>query len=281
MSAGRDVPVITAIRLSLDGVLRFWDDRAGSYTELTASPSIPLRVCIHGPADGTWSGLANLRVLLVADVLTRIAELHGLQVIAVLATANPPPRAFEQEVSALGIHPPAACARPGEAEASLGGPAHVHLAKTTAGPGDGEGGVFIGVGPAQDLTGREAGGRAAEPEASGGGGYDQLALRLALLSRSHRQPVKLTRAVLADAAESVGRWRHKVAEWAGEPSKPIPAEAARHIRSAFDDDLNTVAALDVLRSMESGRDVQAGAKFETFVFVDRVLGLELAREIGH
>jgi hypothetical protein len=33
--------------------------------------------------------------------------------------------------------------------------------------------------------------------------------------------------------------------------------------------------------MESGQDVPAGAKFETFLFVDRVLGLELAREIGH
>ena len=40
------------------------------------------------------------------------------------------------------------------------------------------------------------------------------------------------------------------------------------------------AALDLLRSMESRQDVPAGAKFETFVFVDRVLGLELGREIG-
>jgi len=262
-------------------VLRFWDDRVGSYAELAANPSIPLRVCIHGPADGTWSGLADMRVLLVADVLTRIAELHGLQVIAVLATASPPPGAFEQDVSALGIHPPAARARPGQAEASLGGPAHVHLAKNTAGLGDGGGGVFIGVGPVEDLTPWEAGGRAAELEASGGSGCDQLVLRLALLSRSHHQPVKLTQAVLADAAESVGRWRRRVAEWADEPSKPIPAEAATKIRNAFDDDLNTVAALDVLRRMESGQDVPAGAKFETFLFVDRVLGLELAREIGH
>jgi hypothetical protein len=262
-------------------VLRFWDNRARSYTELAASPSVPLRVCIHGPADGTWSGLADLRVLLVADVLTRIAELHGLQVIAVLAAASPPPGAFEQDVSALGIHPPVARARPGDAEASLGGPAHVHLAKDTAGLGDGGGGVFIGVGPVEDLTRREAGGRAAELEASGGSGWDQLVLRLALLSCSYRQPVTLTQAVLADAGESVGRWRRKVAEWASEPSKPIPAEAARDIRNAFDDDLNTVAALDVLHSMESGQDVPAGAKFETFLFVDRVLGLELAREIGH
>jgi len=72
-----------------------------------------------------------------------------------------------------------------------------------------------------------------------------------------------------------------VAEWASQPSRPIPAEAATAIRDAFDDDLNTVAALDLLCSVESRQNIPAGAKFETFLFVDRVLGLELPREIGH
>jgi hypothetical protein len=52
------------------------------------------------------------------------------------------------------------------------------------------------------------------------------------------------------------------------------------IGHAFDDDLDTVAALDLLRNLESRQDIPAGAKFETFLFVDRVLGLELPREIG-
>ena len=90
----------------------------------------------------------------------------------------------------------------------------------------------------------------------------------------NRQPVELTRSVLADAAESAGRWRRRVAEWAGQPSRPVPADAATAIRGAFDEDLNT-AALDLLRSTESRRDIPAGTKFETFLFVDRVLGLEL------
>jgi hypothetical protein len=92
--------------------------------------------------------------------------------------------------------------------------------------------------------------------------------------------VKLTRDALADATESLGRWRRGVAEWASQPSRPIPPETAGRIRDAFDEDLNTVAALDLLHDVESGHGMPAGAKFETFVFVDRVLGLELAREIG-
>jgi cysteinyl-tRNA synthetase len=92
--------------------------------------------------------------------------------------------------------------------------------------------------------------------------------------------VTLAQATLADGAESAGRWRRRVAEWAGEPSGPIPAQAARLIRDTFDNDLDTVAALDLLRNVESHQDVPAGAKFETFLLVDRVLGLELPSEIG-
>jgi len=216
----------------------------------------------------------------VADVLTRIAELSGLQVVAVLAAASLPPGAFDQNASALGIHPPAACVSPEEAEALLGGSAHVYVARNTAGLGDRGDGMLVGVGPVKDLK-PEDGGRAAERQAYGENGCDLLALRLALLSRSHRQPVKLTPAALADAAESLGRWRRRVAEWAGEPSRPIPPETASKIRNAFDEDLNTVAALAVLHDVESGHDMPAGAKFETFAFVDRVLGLELTREIDH
>jgi hypothetical protein len=260
-------------------VLRLWDNRTGSYAGLGANPSIPLRIYIHGPSGEAWSGLGDLRVLLAADVLTRIAELHGLQVIAVLATASPPPGALEQDASALGIHP-FARTRPAEAEASLGGTAHVHVARDTAGPGDGGAGVLVDVAPVADMTLQETGGRGAPARASGGKEGDPLALRLTLLSHSHRQPVKLTHAALAEAAESLGRWRRRVAEWAGEPSRPIPAETAGKIRNAFDEDLNTVAALALLHDVESGHDMPPGAKFETFAFVDRVLGLELVREIG-
>jgi cysteinyl-tRNA synthetase len=147
----------------------------------------------------------------------------------------------------------------------------VHVATGAAGSGEAGDAVLIGVGPVEDLT----------QSAACGNRGDLLALRLALLSCPYRQPVTVTRAALADAAESVGRWRRRVAEWASQPSRPVPAEAAATIRDAFDDDLNTVAALDLLYSVESRPDIPAGAKFETFLFVDRVLGLELPRKIGH
>jgi hypothetical protein len=250
-------------------MLRLRDARTGSYAVL-ANPSVPLRVCVHGPAGGPWSGLPDLRVLLVTDVLTRIAELQGLEAITVLTTDNELPAGLGEDLSALGIHPPAALASHRDAQAMLGGPAHVHVARNAARSGDGGDGVLISVGPIEDLTER----------AAGGSRDNLLVLRLMMLSRLYREPVTLTQAALADAAESAGRWRRRVAEWASEPSRPVPPEAARVIRDAFDDDLDTVAAVDLLRSLESRPDVPAGAKFETFLFVDRVLGLELPREIG-
>jgi len=266
---------------SLDAVLRFHDDRTDSYVELAARPSIPVRMCVHGPSAGARYGPADVRVLLVSDVLTRIAELRGLQVIAVLVTASLPPGTLEQNASALGIHPSAVCASSEEAEALLGGPADVHVAGTTAKLGDHEDAALICIGPVEDLTHQDENGPWAGPGASGGGEGDLLALRLALLFHSHRQPVELTQAALADAGEALSRWRRKVAEWAREPSKPIPAETARIIAAAFDDDLNTAAVLAFLHSVESDHSAPAGAKFETFAYADRVLGLELVRDIGH
>ena len=135
-----------------------WDARTGSYAVL-GSPSVPRQVCVHGTAGRTWSVLADLRVLLVADMLTRIAELHGLQTITVLAADSPPPGGLDEDLRALGIHPPAALARCGSA--------HVHAAGNAAGSGDGGDGALLGVGPVQDLT----------QLAAGGNGRDLLALR--------------------------------------------------------------------------------------------------------
>ena len=247
-----------------------WDARTGSYAVLARSP-VPLRVCVHGPAGGTWSGLGDVRALLVADVLTRIAGLEGMQTVTVLAADSPLPEGLGEDLSALGIGRPAVLAGCEDAAALLGGPAQVHVARDAPEPGEAGDAVVIGVGPVENLT---------QPAADANRG-DLLALRLALLSCPYRQPVTLTQDALAVAAGSAGRWRRRVAEWASQPSRPIPADAATAIRDAFDDDLNTVAGLDLLHSMESRPDIPAGAKFETFLFVDRVLGLELPREIGH
>jgi len=111
-------------------------------------------------------------------------------------------------------------------------------------------------------------------------GLDPLALRFSFLDHRYRQQLNLTWEVLATADRTVRRWRERVAEWARSPSQAMCAQYVSDFNAAFDDDLDTPAALRVLRSLEKDSEIPPGAKFETFAHADRLLGLDLARDIG-
>jgi cysteinyl-tRNA synthetase len=111
-------------------------------------------------------------------------------------------------------------------------------------------------------------------------GLDPLALRLALLEHRYRQQMNLTWDTLQAADRTLRRWRDRVAEWANSPSKPMCAQYRADIADAFDDDLDTPAALRALRSLEKDSEIPPGSKFETFADADRLLGLDLARDVG-
>jgi cysteinyl-tRNA synthetase len=112
-----------------------------------------------------------------------------------------------------------------------------------------------------------------------GRGIDPLALRLAFLQHRYRQQMNLTWSVIEGAATTLARWRSRVAAWATAPSRPILDTWRDEFRSAIADDLDTPRALQVLHQAE--RDPgDEGAKFEFFAWADRVLGLDLARDVG-
>jgi cysteinyl-tRNA synthetase len=111
-------------------------------------------------------------------------------------------------------------------------------------------------------------------------GLDPLALRLAFLGHHYRQQMNLTWDALDDADRTLSRWREQVAQWAWSPSKPVHGPAATQVAAAFDDDLDTPAALRALCELEGDQDVAPGAKFETFAHADQLLGLDLARDVG-
>lgn len=261
--------------VNLEGVLRLIDARTDSYAEVRSARPGLLRVCAHVPADAGTADITGLRVLLVADLLTRTAELRNLQVFTVLAYDGQPSgelAALERAVDALGIHPPVTRANSGEAAESLGGPIDVHLVSNGARAGEGLGGLAAPVGAAQI----HRTGEAAEDLLAG---HEPAAVRLALLSLPYHQPADLTEAVLAGAHATVARWRLWVAEWAESPSRPIPKPIAEKARETFDD-LDTVSALALLADLASDAALPVGAKFETFVYADRILGLDLPSEIG-
>ncbi len=57
-------------------------------------------------------------------------------------------------------------------------------------------------------------------------GLDPLALRLAFLGTRYRTQVDLSWDAIAAADRQLTRWRDRVADWAEEPSRPVPAELA-------------------------------------------------------
>ena len=110
--------------------------------------------------------------------------------------------------------------------------------------------------------------------------HDPLALRLSYLGSRYRTQINLTWDEIAAADRTLARWRERVRQWAESPSKPMCADYVERFRNALDDDLDTPAALQVVREAEKDATIPDGAKFEMFAWFDHVLGLDLARDVG-
>jgi hypothetical protein len=256
------------------------DARSGHYAEARPGQAGLLRVGAYlrqGTGQPDWTGV---RVLLIADLLARAAELRGLQVLTAVVFPGDPPaeQGFaEHAAGLLGVHPPAARASSARAAVVMGGPVDVHI----AGPGrvdDGSGALVTQAGATHICSAVSGEG---DPVTAGAAPVDEdpLTIRLALMSRPQDHAVELADGVLARARDTSEQWRNQVADWAESPSRPMP----QHVRTEFDaafSDLDMLRALALLGKLARDADVPDGARFETFVFADRVLGLELARHVG-
>jgi hypothetical protein len=266
---------------SLTGVLRLLDARTGAPAEVRPARPGVLRICAHLPQAVAGSGITALRVLLVTDLLARTAELGGLQVLTARQLTDASPgqaAAIEGDAVALGIHPPAAHADCRDAPSALGGPVDVYVTGDDAGVGPGLARLSVSVGAAL-LAGAGPYPDAADEGLFAGRRDDPLAVRLALMSFPGHRPADVDDDALAQAGGTLGSWRQQVAQWAESPSRAIPAPIAQAAGSAFER-LDTVSVLALLRGLAADADVPTGAKFETFVYADRILGLDLARVVG-
>ncbi|MFI9650354.1 hypothetical protein ACIHAA_29310 [Streptomyces sp. NPDC052040] len=227
-------------------MLRIIDARTGE--PIDVRPGL-VRVHVHV----TGAGTSALRVLLVADVLARALEMAGMPVVTVAA----PCAALQERAQALGIRP---------AEPDSPGPGRaLHVVGTEHAAPEG---ARIEVAP--------AGGPAETADAP----CSPSALRLALLWRPRGRPLALDPVALSEARDTLGRWRAAVAGWATHPSRPVPEDVRQELRAAWENDLDVPAVLRVLERVELDDGLPEGARFETYAYADRLLGLGLAREIG-
>jgi hypothetical protein len=109
---------------------------------------------------------------------------------------------------------------------------------------------------------------------------DPLAVRLALLSRHYRSDVSLSRDDLAGAEAELMAWRRRVAGWAESPGRPVSSYYVAEAVRALDADLDTPAVFPVLGRLAGDASVPPGAKFETTIKLDMILGLDLVGLIG-
>jgi len=243
-------------------VLRILDARTGEPVDAAPSRRGLVRVHAHPPGADT----TGLRVLLTADVLVRALEIGGNAVWATLAPAPDPAAAeggawLRARAAELGI-------RPFEDHRDTEeGPVAARTVDVVAR------GTAMTDGPRVEVAPVDSG-RGPAPVPG-----DPTALRLALLARRRDLPLSLDAEVLAEAEHTLGRWRAAVAGWAERPSGPVPEDVRLRLRAAWEDDLDVLTVLDVLRSVEDS-GIPEGARFETYAYADRLLGLELTREIG-
>ncbi|MDT0610980.1 hypothetical protein [Streptomyces lancefieldiae] len=231
-------------------MLRIIDARTAEPVPAAPARRGPTRVEVHAPGHDT----TGLRVLLVADLLVRALELDGTPAWPLLTGAEDRAR-LREDAAALGI-------RPFE-DGRVGGAGQaVHVVCEGGAAPDG---ATVAVAP---VTPAEQG--PADPDA----------LRLALLERHHHARVELGATALDEARDTLARWRRAVAAWARQPSRPVPGEVRDRLRAAWEDDLDAPGVLRVLRDVETDPGLPDGARFETYAYADRFLGLELTRDLG-
>jgi len=224
--------------------------------------SAVLRMVVTPPEPHSAADLTGVRVLLVGDILRRIRELAGVQVLTAVVSPTRTRSWLNAVRNDFGIAPPHEVVET-ETEAAnvlLGRP-HLRVVPADAlTPGADI--PTVAVASAWRNFPRDA---------------DPLAQRLALSARHYARPVLLDHSHLAAAQADLTAWRSAVAAWADCPSAPVPAEYVQAARQALEDDLDLPRVVDLLRAAAADPRLPDGAKFETFAYLDRVLAIELCR----
>jgi cysteinyl-tRNA synthetase len=106
-------------------------------------------------------------------------------------------------------------------------------------------------------------------------GLDPLSLRFVLLENRYRSQMDLTWASLETAHATLRRLRESMALWGSSDEELVDSE----IDKALIQDLDTPRAMQRIRAVEKDKELLPEKKRAIFIYADRVLGLDLAREI--
>ena len=229
------------------------------------------------------AGLGQLRGYLVADLLRRYGERSGLA--PTLIDLRPAGEAgLRAACGRLNIHPPVQTLTEPFDTGQLAGQfpdgirepvfdVGVRAAGEKPGPAvEALAGHWIEVAGA-------AGGPATDEERIELG-EEPLAVRMKLMRQGYGEELTAGLSPRDGADGDLARWRRLVAGWARSPSGAMSRQYADAITAAFTDGLDTPAVLRELAALADDASVPDGVKFETFAAADRLVGLDLARDVG-
>jgi cysteinyl-tRNA synthetase len=108
---------------------------------------------------------------------------------------------------------------------------------------------------------------------------DPLALRLCFLENRYRSQMDLTWQSIIAANTLLERWRNKIMQWstATDANSENVKSYVDAIVQDFTLDLDTSRALQKLRELEKSTQFSDGSKYEIFIQVDQLFGLDLNR----
>ncbi|WP_052442542.1 hypothetical protein [Streptacidiphilus neutrinimicus] len=226
--------------------------------------ALRLRVRLECPGRGT--GWNEVRALVVADVLLRALEMEGVQVFTAIEEPDLSPgetTRLDRLLTSYNLRVP-------EADGDPHADVHVLTGRSLA-PGSS---VVVQVGPASAAG-------PVPPLPADPTDHDASARRCALLATPYRDPLAVSAAMLTDAASALAAWRACAAYWSRAPSAPLPPKVRDRARALLDADLDTPGLLGLLGEVADDPGLRDGARFEAFVWLDRMLGIELGRDVGN
>jgi hypothetical protein len=224
-------------------MLRLRDHRSGQALEL---PPYALHVHVHSGRE---------RALVTADLLRRLAERSRRRVTLTRAAEVRPSADFaELSLPDVDVAPPEEL------------PA---------------GAVWVG---SEEVPGHRClvvpPERYAWAELAESASADPLCVRLAILRERYRDPDVMDGDLVVEAGRDLAHWREAMAEWATRPGRPMDRGYATKAEAALADDLDSPTALAVLDDLTADPEVEPGAKLETVIHLDLILGLDLVSGIG-
>lgn len=104
-------------------------------------------------------------------------------------------------------------------------------------------------------------------------GLDPLSLRLVFLEHRYRQQLDLTWNSLKAADKTLRRWYQAIENWKAAGSTTTDNTYLNKIKDCLENDLDTPAAILILRDVEKSTTIDEGVKLHTFLSVEAWLGL--------